>query len=255
MIDTHCHVDLYPRPTEVADGADRAGVLTVIVTNLPSAFERALPFVQSMKNVRLALGLHPLAAGQHAAERGRFAELVDKTSYVGEVGLDFSRAGYHTKELQIESFKFVLRALRGKPKFVTLHSRQAESAVLDILEEEGRSPVVFHWYTGALSSLDRALSRGHYFSINPAMVGSPKGRKIVGSIPADRVLTETDGPFVKVNNRSAIPSDVTKVEDYLAEVWRVGRLEARARIRENFLRLVRPVRIIKGDDQSSGIGG
>jgi TatD DNase family protein len=251
MIDTHCHVDLYPRPTEIAVGADRAGVLTIIVTNLPSAFDRALPFVQPIKNIRLALGLHPLVAEQHEAEKVRFNELVDKTSYIGEVGLDFSRAGYSTKEIQIESFKFVLRALQGKPKFVTLHSRQAESTVLDILEEENRSPVVFHWYTGPLNLLGRAVSCGHFFSINPAMVSSPKGRKIIESIPADRVLTESDGPFVKVGGRSVIPSDVATVEDYLAEVWQVKRLDARTKIRENFLRLVRPIRVIKGDGQAS----
>lgn len=251
MIDTHCHVDLYPRPTEVAAGADQAGVLTIIVTNLPSAFDRALPFIQPMKNIRLALGLHPLVAEQHGGERERFKELIDKTSYIGEVGLDFSSAGYSTKELQVESFRFVLRALRGKRKFITLHSRRAESAVLDILEEEGRSPVVFHWYTGPLNLLDLAVRRGHFFSINPAMVSSPKGRKIVESIPADRVLTETDGPFVKINDRSAIPSDVVTVEDYLAGVWQVKRLDARAKIRENFLRLVRPIRVIQGGDQTS----
>jgi TatD DNase family protein len=242
MIDTHCHVDLYPRPTEVAAGADRAGILTVIVTNLPSAFERALPFVQPLRNIRLALGLHPLVAEQHGAERGMFAERVDKTSYIGEVGLDFSRAGYSTKELQIESFRFVLRALRGKPKFITLHSRRAESTVLDILEEEGRAPVVFHWYSGALADLKRALDLGHFFSVNPAMFDSPNGRKIVASLPPERVLTESDGPFVKVRGRAAVPADVAFAEEGLASLWKIERREVTAKIRQNFLELIRPLR-------------
>jgi len=242
MIDTHCHVDLYPRPTEVAAGADRAGILTVIVTNLPSAFERALPFVQPLRNIRLALGLHPLVAEQHEAEREKFTALVDKTSYIGEVGLDFSRAGYSTKELQIESFRFVLRALRGKPKFITLHSRRAESTVLDILEEEGRAPVVFHWYSGSLADLKRALDLGHFFSINPAMFDSPNGRKIVASLPQERVLTESDGPFVKVRGRAAAPADVAYAEEGLASLWEQERHEVTAKIRQNFLELIRPLR-------------
>lgn len=242
MIDTHCHVDLYPRPTDVAAGADRAGVLTIVVTNLPSAFDRAFPYVQTMRNIRLALGLHPLIAEQHDPERKRFAELVDKTSYIGEVGLDFSRAGFSTKELQIESFKFVLRALQGKPKFITLHSRRAESAVLELLEEANRSPVVFHWYSGPLYVLNRASKQGHFFSINPAMVGSPKGQKIIASLSPDRVLTETDGPFVKIGNRAAVPSDVSVVENHLASLWSVRAGDVRAKIKENFLTLVRPLR-------------
>lgn len=242
MIDAHCHVDLYPDPTNVAAGADQAGVLTVIVTNLPSAFERAYPHVKPFRKMRLALGLHPLVADRHPAERERFRELVDKTSYVGEVGLDFSRAGYATKEVQVESFRFVLRVLRGRPKFITLHSRRAESAVLDMLDEEGRSPVVFHWYSGALNVLDRALAQGHFFSVNPAMTESPNGRKIIQRLPPERVLTESDGPFVRVKGRAIVPADVITVEDYLADVWQREKSEVRLMIKENFLKLVDPLR-------------
>jgi TatD DNase family protein len=244
MIDTHCHIDLYPHPTEVAAAADLAGVLTIIVTNLPSAFERALPFVGPMKNIRLALGLHPLVAEQHKAELQKFRELVDKTSYIGEIGLDFSRAGYGTKELQLESLKFVLQSLKGKPKFMTLHSRQAESAVLDLLEEERQSPIVFHWFTGALSALSRAVNQGHFFSVNPAMVNSPNGKRIIETLPKERVLTETDGPFVKIGSRSAIPSDVSLVEDYLASEWQMKPYEVRMKIKTNFFQLIRPIQLM-----------
>jgi len=246
MIDTHCHVDLYPRPTDVADAADRAGVLTIIVTNLPSAFEKAYPYVQPFSNVRLALGLHPLVAAQHPAERSRFKSLISKTSYIGEVGLDFSRVGYPTKEIQIESFQFVLETLQGKPKFITLHSRQAESTVIDLLEDADRSPVVFHWYSGTLTVLNRALNQGHYFSVNPAMIVSPNGQKIIANLPPERVLTETDGPFVKINGRAAIPSDVSLVEEYLSTLWNMERHAVKAQIKENFLKLVHPIRIALG---------
>lgn len=241
MIDTHCHLDLYERPTDVADRANRAGVLTVAVTNLPSAFDRANPHVRQFKNLRLALGLHPILVTQHTAERARFEELIESTSYIGEVGLDFSPEGA-ARDLQVESFRFVLKVLRGKQKFVTVHSRRAEAAVLDLLEEEGRSPVVFHWFSGTIAVLRRALARGHFFSINPAMAGSPNGKKIIAALPPERVLTETDGPFVQVGGRPAVPSDVGLVEEYLAAVWKVQGPEARARVRENFLGLVGSLR-------------
>ena len=242
MIDAHCHIDLFPNPTKIADQADRAGVLTITVTNLPSAFDKAQPHVKQFKRLRHALGLHPLLAAQHATERRRFRELVDETSYIGEVGLDFGREGISTKETQIESFRFVLQTLRGKSKFVTLHSRRAESAVLDILEEEKRSPVVFHWFSGPLNALQRALDQGHYFSFNPAMTLSPNGHKIIERVPPGRVLTETDAPFVKVGGRTATPPDVVIVENYLASVWNTGAASVRSRIRENFLTLIEPLR-------------
>jgi TatD DNase family protein len=195
-----------------------------------------------MKNIRLALGLHPLVAAQHRNERTRFMALADRTSYIGEVGLDFSPAGLPTKELQCESFQFVLQALRGKPKFITVHSRRAEAAVLELLQEEKRSPVVFHWYSGSLTVLARAVAAGHFFSINPAMVQSAKGRRIIEAVPPERVLSESDGPFVRVGKTPAQPTDVSIVEEYLASIWQVKQSEARARIRTNFMDLIRPIR-------------
>src|SRR5579862_1287908 len=124
MLDAHCHIDLYPEPSAVADRAEHAGVFTIAVTNLPSAFKRSQPHVALRRRMRLALGLHPLLAEQHNNERNAFLSLIDATSFIGEIGLDFSREGKPTAELQIESFEFVLRALAGKPKFVSIHSRR-----------------------------------------------------------------------------------------------------------------------------------
>jgi TatD DNase family protein len=107
------------------------------------------------------------------------------------------------RELQIESFRFVLKTLQGKPKFITLLSRRAELVVLEMLEEQERSSVVFHWYSGLLKVFDRALVLGHFFSINPAMVNSPNGRRVIEALPPDRVLTESDEPFVKYSQNTA----------------------------------------------------
>lgn len=242
MIDTHCHADLYPNPSEVVLKAERAGVTTIVVTNLPSAFSKAYPHLRQMQWTRLALGMHPLLAKEHAGERKLFRELVDRTSYIGEIGLDFSRAGQSTKEIQIESLRVILEALTGKPKFITLHSRQAESTALDVLEEFGRSPVVFHWYSGSLTSLERALRNGHYFSVNMAMLNSQKGQRIIAKLPPERVLTETDGPFIKAGNRPLYPQDVATVEEGLAALWQIKIDEASAIIKKNFLQLVHPLR-------------
>lgn len=242
IIDTHCHIDLYPNPSQIALAAERAKILTVLVTNLPSAFDRAYPHVQEYKHVRLALGLHPLVAEQHLAEHRRFQELIDKTSYIGEIGLDFSPEANSTKKLQIDSFRFVLESLGDKPKFITLHSRQAESTVLDILEEYKRVPVVFHWYTGSLESLDRAIAQGHYFSINLAMVKSEKGKKIIARIPPERLLTESDGPFIKIGTRSAVPFDVPIIIDYLSFSMKTTNKTIEEKIKKNFLELLKPIK-------------
>lgn len=246
MIDAHCHLDLYSQPTRIADRANRLQVLTVMVTNLPSAFEKAGPHVAQFDHIRLALGLHPLMAEHHLSERKRFLELVDRTSYIGEVGLDFSNSGKETKHLQIESFRFVLSAIGIRPKFISIHSRRAESAILEILDEmQYRSPLVFHWYSGPLNVLEKAVERGHYFSVNPAMTQSSTGQKIINRIPPERLLTETDGPFVKLRGRIIEPPDVRDVEKYLSNLWGIPEPSVRAAVRANFMKIIQPIRAIQ----------
>ena len=237
MIDSHCHIDLYPHPTDIAAAAAQAGVLTILVTNLPSAYEAALPHVKQFPRLRLALGLHPLEASKHRSERKKFGALKSQTSFIGEVGLDFSSAAQETKEIQVSSFRFVLDEIKGQRKFVSVHSRRAESAVLDIADETA-ADLILHWYTGPIGLVDRALRAGHHFSINPAMIGSKRGRRLIERLPPERVLSESDGPFVRICNRAAVPSDVSLVEDHLADVWSVTRERARERIRQNLRSIV-----------------
>jgi TatD DNase family protein len=243
MLDAHCHIDLYPNPTRVAIDAERAGVFTVLVTNLPSAFEAAYPNIRPFKKIRLALGLHPLNAPLHTdKERQLFQVLVNQTSFIGEIGLDFSPAGYQTRDAQIASFQFALRSLNRIPKFVTVHSRRAEMAVLDLARQEYGMPIILHWYTGTNKIVDLALDAGHYFSVNPAMVESKRSRSIVQRIPRERVLTESDGPFVRVGTRVVVPADVQRVENALAAMWNIDGVEVRNIIDVNFRRLVEPIR-------------
>src|SRR5436189_4367186 len=106
MIDAHCHLDLYADPYQVACAIEQERILTIAVTNSPTAFERAYPHVQAFRYIRLALGLHPLTAESHLQERDRFMRYFSLTSYIGEVGLDFSRKGNPLRKQQLESFRF-----------------------------------------------------------------------------------------------------------------------------------------------------
>jgi TatD DNase family protein len=241
MLDCHCHLDLYTAPSAVTRRAEAAGVFTIFVTNSPSAYQQSRTHVARHARVRLALGLHPLLAEQHLSERKAFEALAHQTSFIGEVGLDFSPDGKATADIQQESFAFVLRVLANQPKFISIHSRRAEARVLELLRQAKRTPVVFHWYTGPLNVLRSAISDGHYFSINPAMVRSPNGQKIVATIPRDRILTETDGPFVTIGSRQAEPTDVGLVEDYCGRLWQMPGIEARAIVADNFRRLIAPL--------------
>lgn len=238
MIDAHCHIDLYPNPLQIARQCEQAGVITLAMTNLPSHFALGRIHLQGFRKIRLALGLHPLHALRHPAEYDLFKQNLALTSYVGEVGLDFSRDGVATKQQQLQSFAFVLEQVQGQKKLLSLHSRGAEPEVLAMLVSAGIQLAIFHWYTGSLATLKNISEHGYYFSINPAMIRSEKGRLLIASMPPEKVLTETDGPYVQVGNRIAEPADVAIVINYLATQWNLASEEVMLQIQSNFANLI-----------------
>jgi TatD DNase family protein len=242
MIDTHCHIDLYPNPLAVAQRCEKANINTLAMTNLPSHFGQGIRHLRGFRKIRLALGLHPLYAERHLEEYDLFEKYLNETSYVGEVGLDFSHEGIATQAQQLQSFQFVLDRVRNKKKLLSIHSRGAEKQTLSLLLENKIEFAIFHWYTGPASLIKEATEQGYFFSVNPAMIRSNKGRSLVALIPPQKILTETDGPFVQINNKSAEPSDVGLVIKYLSQYWGMSSIEVEATIKSNFSKLVDRIR-------------
>lgn len=201
MIDVHCHFDMMPNPEVYVRQKEETGDIVIGMTNLPSHFQIGQPFVMHYKHIRLGLGFHPLLAAENKKELTLFKRLIDETSYIGEIGLDFSREGYASKEEQIIVLKEILTTLRGKKKIVSVHSRRAEKELLGLLGEFNIENVIFHWYSGSVSLIPEILERGYYFSINEAMTLSRSGNSIIEKIPKDRILMETDAPY---NSRCSI---------------------------------------------------
>lgn len=208
IIDTHCHFDMMPRPEIYIRQREQAGDIVIGMTNLPGHFQMGLPHLKGYRHIRLALGLHPLRAVEGIIQLELFRRLVDQTSYIGEIGLDFSREGIATKDEQIAVLREVLTAIRGKNKIVSVHSRRAEKELLNLLCEYEIKNVIFHWYSGPVDLVPSILEKGYYFSVNEAMCLSKNGQSIVNSIPRDRILTETDAPY---NERT----DIKVVLSYL----------------------------------------
>ena len=195
IIDTHCHFDMMSQPEAYIRQKEQAGDIVIGMTNLPSHFEMGLPHVKRYKHIRLALGLHPLLASENKNELPLFDSLLDQTSYIGEIVLDFSKEGLSTKEDQISTLRKLLEKLEGRKKIISVHSRKAEKELFDLLCEYNINNVIFHWYSGPIDLIPSIISKGYYFSINEAMTISKNGRTIIKEIPRSRILTESDAPF------------------------------------------------------------
>lgn len=226
-VDFHCHLDLYPDHTALIEESDRDRIATLAVTTTPKAWRRNVELARSSPYVRVALGLHPQLVAERAEEVHLFEQLLAGSRYVGEVGLDAGPRYYASFAAQERVFARILDACAEQGnKVLTIHSVRAAAKVLGYLEQRllpERGKAVLHWFTGTAAEAKRAVDLGCYFSINSEMLRTEKHRRLVRSLPTDRLLTETDGPFVAFGERPARPSDVKHAVNMLAETLAISR--------------------------------
>lgn len=244
IIDTHCHIDMYPNPIEVLNECEKRNISVISMTSLPSHFEMGYNHFLGKKKVRQALGYHPLLIKNiDKNEIFKFEKLINNTSYIGEIGLDFSREGISTKDFQINIFTKILSILskNTKEKIISLHSRGAEKEVLNKLIEYKIKYAIFHWYSGNIGLIQDILNAGYYFSINTSMIKSKKGIDIINKIPLDKLLIESDGPYIENKGKPIYPYDLNNVYNYLAKKNDVSTEEMENIIKTNFFKLIKNI--------------
>jgi len=241
-VDFHCHVDLYEDHAAVIAECDRERVATLAVTTTPKAWPRNRELAARSAHVRIALGLHPQLVADRENELPLFERYLADARYVGEIGLDAGPRFYRSFPAQERVFERVLSACAEQGgKILTVHSIRTTSKVLNHIERllpQDRGRVILHWFTGTAAEAKRAVALGCYFSINAEMLRSPKHRNLVGSLPLDRLVTETDGPFVERDGRPLRPRDVRHTVGELAMVRNLSLETTEGAILQNLRRLV-----------------
>lgn len=221
IVDTHCHIDMLPSPEKYLKEMECSNVMTVGMTNRPSHYLQGKPHFERLRHSRLAIGFHPQLVSQFDSELELFIECQKSTSYIGEIGLDFSTAYICNKGLQIFALESIFNCISGQKKIISIHSRMAEKEVVEMLCKYNIATPVFHWYSGTLCLIPLIIELGGYFSINEAMTLSEKGRKIISKIPLDRILTESDAPYNHKNNITEVLKYLHIDEDVIYENFKV----------------------------------
>lgn len=246
LVDFHCHLDLYPDLEAAIAECERHSVYTLAVTTTPKAWPRNHALASKTKHVRAALGLHPQLVAERSSEFGLWESLLPEAKYIGEIGLDAGPRFYRSLHLQVDVFRRILSACaEAGEKILSIHSVRSAGKVIDMLEshfpaERGR--VVMHWFTGSTSEARRAVSAGCYFSINRMMLSRPASRRMIASLPPDRLLTETDGPFTLLGDRPSKPSDVDVTVGELAQSLGKSAPEMRVIVSRNLRQLLNDTR-------------
>ncbi|MBL8013085.1 MAG: TatD family hydrolase [Candidatus Omnitrophica bacterium] len=241
MIDMHCHLDLFPDPEKVANDCKDRKLCILSVTTTPKAWIGTKNLAKGNQKIKTSLGFHPQLAHERCAELEVFDELLSKSEFIGEIGLDGGKKFQSHSKVQKHIFSHILRNVqKDGGRIMSIHSQHAATAVLNELKQYPDAGIpILHWFTGSASELKQAVSQGCWFSVGPAMLASQKGRELFLNMPHDRILTETDGPFAMVNNRPLMPWDVELVFSPIANLWQMDINVVKQKVISNFHKLLK----------------
>lgn len=204
--DAHVHANLMDTPLNVARSSSEAGLGLFACGVTPHDYLELAPQL-TQDNIRVGLGAHPWYISDERVTQKDIElllELMEQTSYLGEIGLDFS-SRYCVdglQELQVKAFtKICTRAAElshnGQPRVLSMHTVRSVDAVLDILEQTGAAQAcipIIHWFSGSSNELQRAIKLGCWFSVGEMSLKTKRGREYAKVYPKDKLLTETDLP-------------------------------------------------------------
>jgi len=220
VIDTHAHLDgCEAPPEELLARARQAGVERVITVGSGiDSCRAALAIAENESGVFAELGIHPHQAGGAEAERlDELAEVLrhERAVAVGETGLDFYREwAPHDRQRSLFAAQLALATELGKP--VVIHSREAEFEVVEMLAGFDGAVILHCFSSPAL--LKPALERGYYVSFagNVTFAKADELREAARRVPAERILAETDSPYLAPVPRRGRPNEPANVVHTLA---------------------------------------
>jgi TatD DNase family protein len=251
LIDSHCHLDFPDFAAEldaVVDRARGAGIARMVTISTRVARQsELLAIAECFPDVYASVGTHPHYA--HEELDITAADLVARTRHpkvvaIGEAGLDY-HYDRSPRPAQERGFRTHIAAARETGLPLVIHSREADADTAHILEEEmgqGAFPAVLHCFTGGADLAKRAIALGLFISFTGILTfkNSTVLRAIAAELPGDRILVETDAPYLapgKMRGKRNEPAFVVETAKVLAETRGVSFDEIARTTSENFFRL------------------
>jgi len=255
LIDSHCHLDFPDFAAEldaVVARARAAGIARMVtISTRVKRHDQVLAVAERFPDVYCSVGTHP----HHAHEELDIGtdELVARARHpkvvaIGEAGLDYHYDS-SPRDAQEQGFRNHIAAARATGLPLVIHSRDADADMARILEEEagkGAFPALLHCFTGGRELAQRAIAVGLSISFTGILTfkTSNELRAIAQSLPADRILVETDAPYlapVPYRGKRNEPAFVTETAKVLAASRGVSADEIARVTTDNFFRLFRKV--------------
>ncbi len=251
LIDSHCHLDFPDFASEldaVVARAEAAGIVRMVtISTRVRRHAEVLAIAERFSNVYCSVGTHPHNAHEELDITAE--ELVNRASHpkvvaIGEVGLDH-HYDFSPPAAQEQGFRAHIAAARQTGLPLVIHSREADEDTARILQEEtgkGTFPAILHCFTGGRDLAFSAIGLGLYISFTGILTfkNSQALRDIAAELPADRILVETDAPYLApgpFRGKRNEPAYVVETAKILAKARGVSFEEIAAQTTENFFRL------------------
>jgi TatD DNase family protein len=251
LVDSHCHLDFPDFETEldaVVARAETAGVgRMVTISTRVRQHDRVLAIAERFSNVFCSIGTHPHNA--HEELDVTAADLVARASHpkvvaIGEAGLDY-HYDRSPRAAQEQGLRTHIAAARDTQLPLVIHSREADADMASILREEmgkGPFPAILHCFTGSRELAFAGIALGCHVSFSGILTfkKSEELRSIAADLPADRILVETDAPYLapgKYRGKRNEPAYVAETAKVLADVRGLSIHDLARLTTDNFVRL------------------
>ena len=251
VIDSHCHLDFpdfAPDLDGIVERARAADVACMVsISTRVRQFDRLLAIAERFPDVYCSIGTHPHYA--HEEPEVTLDDLIERTRHpkvvaIGEAGLDY-HYDFSPREAQEEGFRRHIAAARETGLPLVIHTREADADTARILEEEtgkGAFPALLHCFTSSRELALKGIELGLYVSFSGIVTfkKSEELRAIAAELPADRILIETDSPYLapgKFRGKRNEPSFVVETAKAVAAARGVSYDDIARQTTENFFRL------------------
>jgi TatD DNase family protein len=234
MIDVHCHLeqeDYAKDREEVIEKCKKELNAVITCCCHPDDFDLTMEMVEKHKNFVFAtVSIHPeyIKEIEHLKVDEFFKKIEEnkeKIVGIGETGLEFIIEEPEWREKQKELFVKFINLAENLNLPLVIHARKAFAEAIEILEKFGAKRVLMHFFT-AKELLPKVIKNGWWISVNTTLLNSKKIKKIVRDLPIEKIMTETDSPWLGPNGTRNDPTSVKFVIERIAEIKKIDFEEA-----------------------------
>lgn len=249
LVDSHCHInfpDLAANLPAVLQAMRDNGVGHAMCIGVTlEKFPEVLAIAEAHDNIYATVGIHPDSENVQEATQEQLIALADhpKVVGIGETGLDYFRLTGDL-EWQRDRFRTHIRAAIASGKPLIIHTRNAAEDTIRIMREEGAERIggVMHCFTETQEVAEQAMALGFYISMSGIVTfkNATALKEVAKSIPLDRMLVETDSPYlapIPYRGKTNQPAYVRYVAEHVAELRGISLEEVAAATTQNFFRL------------------